>query len=471
MNLADETILHKSSTGINGLDEITNGGLPKGRTTLVTGSAGSGKTLLAMEFLIRGASEFNEPGVFMAFEETEKELITNVSSLGFGLDELVRQKKIILDHIHIDPKEIEETGDYDLEGLFIRLGHQIDSIGAKRVVLDTIETLFSGFTNPTILRAELRRLFQWLKIKNVTAIVTGERGENALTRQGLEEYVSDCVILLDHRVFEESSTRRLRIIKYRGSKHGTNEYPFLIDDSGFSVLPITSLGLDHKVSNERISSGIPELDNMMGDQGFYVGSSILVSGTTGTGKSSIAGHFTDATCKRGEKVVFFSLEESPHQIIRNMNSIGIDLETHVKKGLLLFNAMRPSLTGLEMHLGNIHNLINKFKPSAVVLDPVNSFITGDNIFEARSMTIRLIDFLKTNNVTAFFTYLSIIGASVESNFISSLIDTWIILRDNESAGVLNHHMLILKSRGMPHSNKIRKYSLTNNGLKISEEHK
>lgn len=459
-------VLLKSPTGIRGLDEITFGGLPKGRTTLVAGSAGSGKTLIATEFLVRGAMEYNENGVFMAFEETDRELMTNVHSLGFPLDDLVKQKKIVIDYVHIDPAEIEETGEYDLEGLFIRLGHAIDSIGAKRVVLDTLESLFSGFSNPAILRAELRRLFRWLKERNITAIITGERGDSSITRQGLEEYVSACVIVLDHRVSEETSTRRLRVVKYRGSMHGTNEYPFIIDENGFSILPITSLGLSHGVSEDRISSGLPELDAMLGKKGFYKGTSILVSGTAGTGKSSISACFADAACRRGEKVLYFSMEESPAQIIRNLRSVSIDLEPHTRSGKLVFHAMRPSLTGLEMHLVTIHREIEKVNPSIVILDPVNSFISGNNHLETRSMTIRLIDYLKVRNITALFTYLAFRPQDMEHNFISSLIDTWMLLRDIEANSERKRGIYVLKSRGMAHSNKIHEFLLTEDGIKI-----
>ncbi len=462
--------LSKSPTGISGLDEITFGGLPTGRTTLVCGSAGCGKTLLAMEFLVRGATEYNEPGVFLAFEESEKELKENVSSLGFDIEELIKKNKLFLDHVHLERSEIEETGEYDLEGLFIRLNHAITSIGAKRVVLDTIESLFSGFMNPLILRAELRRLFRWLKEKGVTSIITGERGDSTLTRQGLEEYVSDCVLVLDHRVSEQTSTRRLRIVKYRGSIHGTNEYPFLIDETGFSVLPITSLGLNHSVSSERIPTGIEELDNMLGDKGYFRGSSILASGTAGTGKTSLAAHFSDAACNRGEKVLYFSLEESPAQIIRNMHSIGIDLEPWIKKGLLLFHAMRPTFSGLEMHLTTMHKQINTFKPAIVIVDPFNSFVSGDNEIEAKALSMRLIDYLKLNQITAFFTSLTSGGSDLEHTdvFISSLIDTWILLRDIELGGERNRGLYILKSRGMPHSNQIREFLLTDAGIKLRD---
>jgi circadian clock protein KaiC len=354
--------LPKSPTGIQGFDEITGGGLPTGRPTLICGGAGCGKTLFGMEFLVRGATMFDEPGVFMSFEETNEELIKNVASLGFDLENLIKNKKIVLDHVHVERSEIEETGEYDLEGLFIRLGYAIDTIGAKRVVLDTIESLFSGLPNQLILRAELRRLFHWLKDKGVTSIITGERGEGTLTRQGLEEYVSDCVIMLDHRVTAQTSTRRLRVVKYRGSMHGTNEYPFLIDESGFSVLPVTSLGLDHIVSNKRISSGITLLDKMLEGKGYYRGSTVLVSGTAGVGKTSVAAHFAEAACKRGERVLYFCFEESPNQFMRNMLSIGINLEPWVRKGLLQFQATRPTFYGLEMHLAVTHKIVNIFKP-------------------------------------------------------------------------------------------------------------
>jgi circadian clock protein KaiC len=462
--------LPKAPTGIQGLDEITGGGLPRGRPTLVCGGTGCGKTLLAMEFLVRGATEFNEPGVFMAFEEAAKDLTQNVASLGFDLKDLVARKKIVLDFVYIERSEIEESGEYDLEGLFIRLGHAIDSIGAKRVVLDTIESLFSGLPNPVILRAELRRLFRWLKDKGVTAIITGERGEGMLTRQGLEEYVSDCVIVLDHRVSEQTSSRRMRVVKYRGSTHGTNEYPFLIDADGISVLPVTSLGLDHIASSERISSGVARLDAMLGGAGYYRGSSVLISGTAGTGKSSLAAHFADAACRRGERVLYFSFEESPSQIMRNMSSIGIDLQQWVKKGLLQIQAHRPSSAGLETHLAMKHKLIVDFKPQVVILDPLNSYVIGDNQIEVKSMLIRLVDFLKTKQITGLFTNLAQSGSPVEQTdvAISSVIDTWLLLRDIDSGGERNRCLSILKSRGMEHSNQIREFLLTDHGVELRD---
>ena len=461
-------LLEKSPTGINGLDEITFGGLPKGRPTLICGNAGCGKTLLAMEFLVRGATQYNEPGVFMSFEETEMELTTNVASLGFHLNDMVARKMIFLEYVHIDRTEIEVTGEYDLEGLFIRLNYAIDSIGAKRVVLDTIESLFSGLPNELLLRNELRRLFRWLKDKGVTTIITGESGEKTFTRQGLEEYVSDCVIVLDHRISEQSSTRRLRVAKYRGSTHGTNEFPFLIDDAGFSVLPITSLGLDYSVSSDRISSGIPRLDTMLDGKGYFRGSSVLVSGTAGSGKSSMAASFAVAACKRGEKALYFALEESPEQIMRNMRSIGIDLEPWVKKGLLQFHAMRPTFCGLEMHLSTMLKVVSNVKPQAVVVDPINSFIIGSNENEAKLMLIRLIDYMKLHKVTGFFTNLTAAGTALEHTdvSISSSIDTWLLLRDIEIGGERNRGMYILKSRGMKHSNQIREFLLTDHGVEL-----
>lgn len=460
--------LAKSPTGIQGLDEITGGGLPKGRPTLVCGSAGCGKTLLSMEFLVRGVTQYDEPGVFVAFEETAEELAQNVVSLGFVLDDLIASEKLSVDHVHVERSEIEDTGEYDLDGLFVRLGYAIDSIGAKRVVLDTLETLFAALPNEAILRAELRRLFRWLKDKGVTAIITAERGDGALTRHGLEEYVSDCVILLDHRVTEQISTRRLRIVKYRGSLHGTNEYPFLIGKQGISVLPITSMGLDHKASNERIPTGIARLDTMLGGKGFYRGSSILISGTAGTGKSSIAAHFANAACERGERCLYFAFEESQSQIVRNMRSIGINLDHWVKKGLLQFYAARPTAYGLETHLATMHKMITEFKPSIAIVDPVTNLMSAGTSVEVHAALMRLIDFMKTEQITCFFTSLTHGSTNLEQTDvgISSLMDTWILLRYIESSGERNRGLYVLKSRGMAHSNQVREYRLTSDGASL-----
>jgi circadian clock protein KaiC len=462
--------LPKAPTGIQGLDEITGGGLPRGRPTLVCGSAGCGKTLLAMEFLVRGATQYDEPGVFLAFEESAEELAQNVRSLGFDLEALIEKKKLLIDYVHVERSEIEETGEYDLEGLFIRLGYAIDSIGAKRVALDTIETLFGGLSNAGILRSELRRLFRWLKDKGVTAVITGERGEGSLTRQGLEEYVSDCVISLDHRVTDQLSTRRLRIVKYRGTTHGTNEYPFLIDEQGFSVLPITSLGLRHEASDERVSTGVPRLDAMLGGSGVFRGSSVLISGTAGTGKTSLLAHFANASCRRGEKCLYFAFEESQSQLVRNMRSIGIDLEPHIKKGLLSFIATRPTFSGLEMHLTMMHKQVLEFQPRLVIIDPISNFVAAGTVSEAGSMLVRLVDFLKGQQATAVFSNLSQGGQDLEATELglSSLVDTWLLLRDIELGGERNRGLYILKSRGMAHSNQIREFLLTDRGVELRD---
>jgi circadian clock protein KaiC len=460
--------LPKAPTGIHGLDEITGGGFPRGRPTLVCGSAGCGKTLLAMEFIVRGATQYSEPGVFMAFEETPEELSQNVRSLGFDLDQLVRSKKLALDFVRVERAEIEETGDYDLEALFIRLGSAIDSIGAKRVVLDTVEALFGGLQNEGILRAELRRLFRWLKDKGVSAVITGERGDGTLTRRGLEEYVSDCVILLDHRVLDQVSTRRLRIVKYRGTAHGTNEYPFLIDEKGFNVLPLTSVGLEHPVSNERISTGIPRLDTMLGGKGVFRGTTILVSGTAGTGKTSLAGHFVNAACQHGERCLYFSFEESPAQLLRNFLSIGLDLKQWVAKKLLTFHSGRSTTYGLEMHLAVIHKLVREIKPQVVVIDPISSLVQSGTRLDTHSMLVRLMDFLKLQGITAVLTNLSSQGEALEATDvqISSLVDTWLLLRDIELGGERNRSMYVLKSRGMSHSNQLREFRLTGHGFEV-----
>ena len=460
--------LRKEPTGVPGFDEITGGGLPAGRASLVCGSAGAGKTLFAMEFLVRGATVYNEPGVFMSFEESSEELATNVASLGFDLNQLVDDKKLVLDYVFIERSEIEETGEYDLEGLFLRLDHAINSIGAKRVVLDTLEALFSALPNEAIIRAELRRLFRWLKEKGVTALITSERGEGRLTRYGLEEYVADCVILLDNRVQNQISTRRMRIVKYRGTSHGTNEYPFLIDEKGFSVLPITSLGLSHKAPTEHVSTGIARMYNMLDGKGLYRGSSILVSGTAGTGKSTIGAHFVNGACRRGERALFFAFEESQDQIIRNMRSIGIDLEKYVKKGLLKFHNARPSTWGLEVHLAMIHKTISEFSPSVVVIDPITNFLAVGDRTETKAMLTRLIDFLKSREITAMFTSLTSGGHDLEDSEVdvSSLMDTWLLVKNIETNGERNRGLYILKARGIAHSNQVREFLLTDNGIQL-----
>ena len=461
--------LPKAPTGIQGLDEVTDGGLPRGRPTLICGGAGCGKTLMSIEFLVRGATEYGEPGVLMVFEETADELAKNVRSLGFDLQELIEKKKLIIDFVRVERNEIEETGDYDLEGLFVRLNHAIDSIGARRVALDTIETLFSGLSNEAILRAELRRLFRWLKDKGVTAVITGERGEGSLTRHGLEEYVSDCVILLDHRIIDQISTRRLRVVKYRGSVHGTNEYPFLIDENGINILPITSMGLQHEVSNERVPTGVPRLDAMLGGKGYYRGSTVLISGTAGSGKTSLAAHFIDAACERGERCLYFAYEESPNQISRNMRSIGIDLDRWVKKGLLRFHATRSTLYGLEMHLVTAYKLIREFKPEFVVLDPIGNLTLAGSESDTTSMLTRLMDFLKTHKITALWTNLTSGDEQEKTDVgISSLVDTWLLLRGIELDGERNRALYVLKSRGMAHSNQIREFLLTDHGIELTD---
>ena len=461
--------LPKTPTGISGFDEITFGGLPKGRPSLVCGGPGCGKTLFAMEFLLRGATEFGEPGVMMAFEETAEDLSQNVRSLGFDLDKLIAEKKILVDHIHIDRSEIEETGEYDLEGLFLRLSFAIDAIGAKRVVLDTVEALFSAFSNPVILRSELRRLFRWLKDKKVTAVITGERGEGNLTRQGLEEYVSDCVIFLDHRTHEDVSTRRLRIVKYRGTSHGTNEYPFLIDESGISVLPLTSLGLDHVASRERISTGVPELDAMLAGEGFYRGSSILVSGPAGTGKTTFAVSFADAACRRGDRCLFLAFEESPHQLVRNMRTIGLDVGARMKEGRLRIESRRATSQGLEMHLVQLHKLVEEHDPAVVIIDPISAFANAASEGEVGSWILRLVDYLKARGVTALLSHTADSRGTGDTDRVFSLIDTWIDLTNVGGQDGGRRGLRIVKSRGMDHSNQVREFAFSRRGVKFVDE--
>ena len=463
--------LPKTLTGIRGFDEITRGGLPRGRPTLVCGGPGSGKTLLALTFLVNGATLFDEPGVLMTFEESAEEMADDVGSLGFDLPELIAAKKLAVDYVRVERSEIEETGEYDLEGLFVRLAHAIHTVGAKRVVLDTIESLFAGLKNETILRSELRRLFRWLKDQGVTAVITGERGDGLLTRQGLEEYVSDAVILLDHRVCDQVSTRRLRVVKYRGSHHGTNEYPFLINADGVSVLPVSSLALQHAASLERVSSGIDHLDDMLSGKGYYRGSTILVSGTAGTGKTSLSAHFLDAACRRGERCLCFLFEESPQQLLRNMRSIGIDFERWVSSGLLQFHADRPSRYGLETHLASMHHVVAEFKPTVIVIDPVTNLMTVGTSADVQAMLTRIIDHMKTENITAMLTSLAPGRIAIErtETTISSLMDTWIVLANEEVGGRHRRGLYVLKSRGMAHSNELREFLLTDRGLRVLDE--
>lgn len=465
--MSDAPGIQKSRTGIEGFDELTLGGLPKGRPSLVCGTAGCGKTLFASTFLIHGARDYDEPGVFVTFEERPVDIISNVASLGFALDDLVASKKINIEHIQVDPSEVAEIGDYDLDALFLRLELAIDEIGAQRVVLDTIESLFSAFSNPAILRAEIRRLFDWLKDKGVTTVITGERGDGSLTRQGLEEYVSDCVVLLDHRVTNQISTRRLRIVKYRGTSHGTNEYPFLIDEDGFSVLPVSALGLHHRVHEERVSTGVPDLDAMLEGEGFHRGTSILLSGVAGSGKSSLAASFVNAACASGERAIYFSFEESSAQMVRNMRSIGLDLQQWLDADLMRHVANRPTFYSLEMHLAVMLREIIRFEPSLVVVDPISAFATSGELTEVQAMLLRIVDYLKAKGITGLFSHLAHTQGALETDSgLSSLMDAWILLLNREVNGEFNRELYLLKARGIAHSNQVREFLMDDHGIRL-----
>jgi circadian clock protein KaiC len=468
--ISTSKLLVKCPTGIRGLDEITAGGLPQGRTTLVCGGPGCGKTLFGMEFLMHGALDFNEPGVCISFEETAEELTTNVASLGFDVEKLIKRKLLSIDYVFMERSQIQETGEWDLEALFLRLGYAIDSVGAKRVLLDSIESLFATLSNESLLRSELRRLFRWLKDRGLTAVVTAERGEGALTRHGLEEYISDCVILLDNRVHESVVTRRMRVVKYRGSTHGANEYPFLIDRHGFSILPLTSLELNSAASEQRVSTGIEELDQMLGGKGYFRGSAILISGTAGTGKTSLASHFVEAACARGERCIYFSFEESAQQVARNMQSIGVNLGQWLEKGLLRFSATRPTTLSLEMHLVRMHSEVEEFQPDIVVIDPVTALLEAGTQAETRSMLLRVMDFFKVKGITIAMTTLTSGESAIEqtSVAISSLVDVWLLLRDIESEGERNRGLYVIKARGLAHSNQIREFLLTSRGVRLRD---
>ena len=459
-------VLSKAPTGIPGVDEVTDGGLPRGRTTLLCGGPGCGKTLMAMQFLVRGAVDGGEAGVFVAFEESPAELAQNVASLGWDLKDLQAGGSLAIDHVRISDGEIVQTGAWDLEGLFIRLGAAIESVGANRVVLDTIEALFGPLGDELTLRSELRRLFRWLNDRGLTAIVTGERGEGTLTRHGLEEYVSDCVVLLDHRVHDQISTRRLRVVKYRGSHHGPDEYPFLIDRNGFSVLPVSSMGLDHDVRDERVSTGVEELDRML-DGGAFRGSSVLISGTPGSGKTTLGARFLEAGCERGERGMLFAFEESRAQIARNMRSVGIDVQRWVDAGRLRIVSARPAAHGLETHLARLYQAVEEFGPANVVIDPLSA-LNGED-FQLKAMLSRLIDHFKARQTTAVMT--TLIRGEFDDRAglgISSVIDTWVDVSNLELDGERNRGINILKSRGMAHSSQVREFQITSQGLNIRD---
>ena len=459
----------KAAIGIDGLDEITQGGLPRGRTTLIIGGPGSGKTLLGMEFLIKGALKFDEPGVFLAFEETAAELAANVRSLGHDIEALISAKKLVVDHVRIERSEIEETGEYDLEGLFVRLAYAIDSIGARRLVIDTLEVLFGGLQDHGILRAEFRRLFRWLNERGITAIVTGERGPHGqMSRHGLEEYVSDCVIVLDHRLEQQISTRRLRVVKYRGSAHGADEYPFLIDDGGIDVFPVTSMDLDYNVPEEHIPSGIADLDEALDGRGFLRGSSILLTGSAGAGKTSVAASLVDAACARGERCLYLSMEESPAQIIRNLRTIGIDFGRWVAQGQLRLRSSRPTHYGLEMHLATVYAAVREFEPAVVVVDPITGFGAVGTDMQVTAVMTRMLDFLKARQITVLLTALVAGKDDPERSAVgvSSWMDAWIMLRAVESKGVRKRTLSVVKVRGMPHSNRLHELKFAPHGLHL-----
>jgi circadian clock protein KaiC len=463
-----EASLQKVPTGIEGLDEITGGGLPLGRSTLVCGGTGTGKTLFALEFLIHGALEYGEPGVFLTFEENADELSRNVASFGFDVNSLIAKNKIEIDHVQFESTQV--SGPYDLNGLFIRLETALKKTNAKRVVLDSVDVLFLTFSNAVLVRAEMRRLLAWLKERSLTVIITAESGESALTREGIEEYVSDCVISLENRIVRHAATRLLRIVKYRGSAHGSNEYPFLIGHNGISVLPVTSLNLELPASDECVSSGIARLDNMLGNKGFYRGSTILLSGPPGSGKSSIAAKFAQTSCASGERCLYFSLEEPRDQIVRNMRSIGVDLQPLIDSKVLKFFVSRPSLYGLEMHLAKFHQMISEFKPSVVVFDPISTLQTIEDPAALKLMLLRLVNFLKSLQITTFLIAVTEDGAlpATLDIGISSMNDTWLQLRNVETNGERNRLILVFKSRGMSHSNQLREFTLSENGIELSD---
>jgi circadian clock protein KaiC len=458
--------LPKSPTGIDGFDEITGGGLPTGRPSLVCGPPGTGKSIFAMQFLVNGVTRYGEPGVFLTFEESREELVANVRSFGFGVDRLEREGRLLVDALPLEPQTVE-TGEFDLEALIVRLAWAVDQVGAKRVAVDNVEALFTAFSRPALVRAEVRRLFRWLKDHELTAVITGERGEDMVTRHGMQEYLSDCVVVLDHRIVQDVATRRMRVLKYRGAMHGRNEYPFLIGADGLEVLPITSIGLRQPVSSDRISTGVVGLDEMLGGEGVFRGSGVLISGTSGTGKTTIASCFADAACRRGEVVLYFSFEESQAEIERNLASVGLDMAHWVERGLLHFHCERPTTRGLEDHLALMQQLTRELAPTLVVIDPVSSLARGASPFDVSSMLLRQIYYLKATGITAVMTVLNEeTGLQQPIQSISSLVDTWLHVDIMESFEERNRGLYVRKARGMAHSNQIREFLLSDQGVSL-----
>ncbi len=459
--------LAKVPTGIEGFDEITFGGLPAGRTTLLTGLSGSGKTVFGMQFLAQGAARYGEPGVLVGFEETEDELITNAASLGFDFANLISAGKLVIDRISVEPDVVVETGRYDLSALHIRIEHAVDSIGARRIVLDGIPALFYGLTDTSAVRIALTRLYAWLKSKGLTALVTAE-SNTELAQHGLGLSLTDCIVVAGERTRENVSTRYLRVAKYRGSAHGTSEYPCLIGSTGYKVIPLTSITVDYEASTERISTGIPRLDTMLGGQGFYRGNSVMVTGGAGTGKSSLAAHLALATCQRGKRCLYFAFEESQEEVMRNMRSIGVDLRPQVAAGLLKFRSSRATMFGLEMHLAMMENEIAAFQPHVVILDPVSNLLSIGSFNEVRAMVSRLVDFLKGRGITSLLTSLSMTDPPESDVGVSSLVDTWMLLTNFEANGEQTRLLRILKSRGSAHSSQVREFIMTDRGVRLED---
>lgn len=457
----------KAPTGVRGFDVITGGGVPRGRATLVTGASGTGKTLFGVEFLVRGAVEHGEPGVLISFEETADDIAANVAGLGFDIPALRAQGLLAVDAFVSDGTQEVTAGPFDLDGLFLRLDAAVASVGARRLVIDTIESLFGRLHDEVALRGELVRLFHWIKARGLTAVITGEQGQGGrLTRFGIEEYVSDCVIVLDTRLHDDVSTRRLRVAKYRGSTHGTNQYPFVITERGFAVLPLTAMGLTYDAPDDRISSGVPALDEMLGG-GILRASTVLVSGSAGTGKTTIAAQAVEAACERGERALFVTFEESPAQLMRNMRSVGIDLQRWIDAGRLRIEAERSTAMGLEEHLVALDRYIEEAQPTVVALDALGSLGRVGTGTAVTATVARQVDAMKSRGITSVLTVLAGEGEGEAASLaVSSLTDTWLLLRNVERDGERNRLLFVIKSRGTAHSNKVREFLLTESGAQL-----
>ena len=456
------------STGVKGLDDVLGGGIPQGHAMLLVGKPGTGKSILSMEYLLHGIELHKENGVYISFEESEKQIISNAASFGWKFEEMVKKNKLAISYIDMQPEQMRTVGDYDLSALILRVKGAIKKVNARRVVIDGINNLLSTFDDERIIRSDLLRLIREIKEVNATIFITGERGHDSWSKMGFEEYLADGLMHLDNRTDGNYQTREIQVVKCRGINHYTGKSPFIINSEGMSIRPLITADFDYKVLKSRVSTGIADIDNMLGGKGLYRGSTVYITGPSGAGKTSISSSFANGACSRGERALFLAFEESSDQIIRNMKSIGLSLDKWVNEKLLYFYTARATTNSLEGHLDNIMTMVREVEPTCVVLDPISAFRPIANENETKLMLIRLNDYLRARKITTVFTALSSDGEYSEHADVqlSSIADTWIVVRIMDYKGERNNVMQLMKSRGMSHSRQMKEMYFTGNGLKL-----